>query len=181
MHCACCRRRRRRRRCRCLISCSFQPSSQALHACHCSCLRLVSLPVWGHPHTQLSTWDCGLACLQMVLNAVHRPQSRQALLTALDTRSVWTIDLALALADSGIRFLFCTRTIEVSADFSAIDYYTKDFEADSRRVVRCGCCLVQVDSACVPHQQFQLPVIFNSDRLNAGKTEALSECFTRCY
>jgi Guanylylate cyclase len=89
------------------------------------------------PHErQLTTWDCGVACLQMVMASLGHPQERDAILASLDTHSIWTVDLALQLQGWRVRFLMATRTTEVAPAYRAIDFYHKEFEADSQRVSR---------------------------------------------
>ena len=57
------------------------------------------------PHvSQCSNWDCGVACVQMVLRGLSREGERSSLLAALGTRSVWTIDLAMLLHRFGVRY-----------------------------------------------------------------------------
>ena len=89
------------------------------------------------PHErQLTSWDCGVACLQMVMASLGRPQQRDTILASLGTQSIWTVDLALQLQGWGVRFLMSTRATEVAPAYRAIDFYQKEFEADSQRVAR---------------------------------------------
>ncbi|KAG5190700.1 Guanylyl cyclase, partial [Tribonema minus] len=89
----------------------------------------------GH-QKQLSTWDCGVACLMMVLSSLNRDHTRDTLLAALGTNSVWTIDLALILHEHGICFHFLTRSTGVSPAYKGIAFYRSQFDADAARVTR---------------------------------------------
>lgn len=55
------------------------------------------------PHVQQrDSWDCGIACVLMVISGIcGRRYSYRHLQQLLDTKSVWTIDLALLLRRFG--------------------------------------------------------------------------------
>jgi Guanylylate cyclase len=93
--------------------------------------------LWKVPHyRQRTTWDCGVACVQMVLAGLHCSCDREQLLRSLATSSVWTIDLALLLHECGVHFEFCTKTVGCKAAYRSIDFYHKAFEQDADRVNR---------------------------------------------
>jgi hypothetical protein len=94
--------------------------------------------LWKVPHyRQRATWDCGVACVQMVLAGLNCCScDREQLLRSLATSSVWTIDLALLLHECGVRFEFCTKTVGCKAAYRSIDFYHKAFEQDADRVNR---------------------------------------------
>mmetsp|Transcript_82297 Transcript_82297/g.160583 ORF Transcript_82297/g.160583 Transcript_82297/m.160583 type:complete len:420 (-) Transcript_82297:206-1465(-) len=90
------------------------------------------------PHVrQHYSWDCGVACVRMVLSYLGNPRSSQELIDLLGTRSVWTIDLAVLLRRVGgpqLRFLFCTAALGAEDSHSELDMYRSDFDKDERRV-----------------------------------------------
>ena len=54
---------------------------------------------------QVKEWDCGLACVQMVLGTLgveEEQASHTVLRSRLASDSVWSIDLAYLLADFGV-------------------------------------------------------------------------------
>ncbi len=99
---------------------------------------------------QRSNWDCGLACVQMVLNAArtegHRQQEQDEgeMVTAQELearcsqdqvkRSVWTIDLCYLLRRYGVDFLFTTVTLGVDPSYAKEKFYARVLEGDSARV-----------------------------------------------
>lgn len=113
---------------------------------------------------QLSTWDCGLACLEMVFDwlGVRAGVDRQAILKSIPTRSVWSADLVRLLdqrlfADTPLnddgdddptdahtslpnsgnpkgRYLFCSQTLSVNDELDSFAYYQSTFESDRIRV-----------------------------------------------
>ncbi|CAM9936846.1 unnamed protein product, partial [Choristocarpus tenellus] len=87
------------------------------------------------PHiSQSCRWDCGVACVQMVLAGLGRHVERSSLLASLGTRSIWTVDLAMLLHRLGIRFMYCTRTVGVTEGYSKVNFYRSDFTDDTKRV-----------------------------------------------
>jgi Guanylylate cyclase len=93
--------------------------------------------LWKAPHyRQRTTWDCGVACVQMILAGLRCNCDREQLLRSLATSSIWTIDLALLLHECGVRFEFCTKTVGCKAAYRSIDFYHKAFEQDADRVNR---------------------------------------------
>ena len=72
--------------------------------------------LWRVPHVQQTeTWDCGLACARMAIEATGGPAvaERDALavaqrLTGIGQDSLWTIDVCCVLAHYGVRHCFCT-------------------------------------------------------------------------
>ena len=81
---------------------------------------------------QLSTWDCGLACAEMVLLAAALPAS--ALAAEHAERSVWTVDLAVLLAARGLRGLALhTAVAGVAEGHARLDFYER-LDRDRERV-----------------------------------------------
>ncbi|KAF9358401.1 hypothetical protein BGX26_001860 [Mortierella sp. AD094] len=121
----------------------------------------VSTPV---PHiNQESNWDCGLACVAMVSNALGARLSLAEVTMHCRVESVWTIDLAYLLrklsndqvsppptsllsrpqliipnlspgCDEGWDFTYYTSTIGVNSAHSKEKFYRKSFDDDQKRV-----------------------------------------------
>lgn len=100
---------------------------------------------------QQATWDCGIACLQMILTHVAAsapfsslsiPPSRDALLARVGTRSIWTIDLLYLLkpylTGSQRAVFLVTASPGVCVRHATLSYYTKagQFGVDRKRVLR---------------------------------------------
>ena len=108
------------------------------------------------PHVmQSETWDCGLACVAMVVQraflrggggaaAEEALQVRMggaggvlsSILQMAGTSSVWTIDLAYILRRCGIDCVFCTNTIGVDPNYLTISFYRGELQNDTSRVDR---------------------------------------------
>ncbi|KAF9934398.1 guanylyl cyclase domain-containing protein 1 [Linnemannia zychae] len=122
----------------------------------------VSTPV---PHiSQEEDWDCGLACVAMVANALGSRLSLAEVTLHCSVESVWTIDLAYILRKlsndqvnlptiqfskpsskfhvpnlspgrgEGWDFTYYTSTIGADAAHSKEKFYRKSFDDDQRRV-----------------------------------------------
>lgn len=98
----------------------------------CSGRHIVDLP---HVE-QCYTWDCGLACLSMVLRYFDIP-SQEVYTKDLDAQqcgeSVWTIDLAYIIARYTIPHRLCTVTLGANVDHASKSFYT-GFSKDEQRV-----------------------------------------------
>ncbi|KAI8853910.1 Guanylyl cyclase [Chytridium lagenaria] len=109
------------------------------------------LPRLAHtvPHvTQLDSWDCGLACLAMVLAGAHNsgliaddptktnPLSLRTIMEASGAgESVWTIDLAYIMRHFGIDdFTFYTSYIGVNLQYTGKHFYRESISNDRRRI-----------------------------------------------
>ncbi|KAL4452684.1 hypothetical protein ABPG75_008346 [Micractinium tetrahymenae] len=92
-----------------------------------------SLPV---PHIQQAyNWDCGLACVLMVLRALDMRQHHfGTLLDMCPTRSIWTIDLAHLLAKCGAAVQMMTVTLGANQTYSGEQFYAETMQDDFRRV-----------------------------------------------
>ncbi|KAF9914195.1 guanylyl cyclase domain-containing protein 1 [Lobosporangium transversale] len=119
----------------------------------------VSTPI---PHiNQENDWDCGLACVAMVANALGARLSLAEVAMHCKDESVWTIDLAYILRklsddqvsiprlnfskrlqipnlsprrDEGWDFTYYTSTIGADAAHSREKFYRKSFDDDQKRV-----------------------------------------------
>ena len=90
------------------------------------------------PIKQSSSWDCGLACVKMVLEAYNINYSDiDTVYSALDLNtSVWTIDLCYILKHYNISHIFRTCTIGVDKNYSNEPFYKDYYTDDSSRVQR---------------------------------------------
>uniref|UniRef100_A0A383VMI5 Guanylyl cyclase n=1 Tax=Tetradesmus obliquus TaxID=3088 RepID=A0A383VMI5_TETOB len=97
------------------------------------------LPGFIHPAvqhvSQQYSWDCGLACVLMVLRALGCTSCDMHQLRRLSqTTSVWTVDLAHLLARFGAAVTFCTITIGINGDYANEWFYMEHLEDDEKRV-----------------------------------------------
>ncbi|KNC96516.1 uncharacterized protein SPPG_08105 [Spizellomyces punctatus DAOM BR117] len=88
------------------------------------------------PHCQqLSSWDCGLACVSMVLSALGQKHSLMDLRKECPLESVWTIDLAYILRRFSVEdFTYYTSYIGVNWQYSSKEFYRDTWTLDRRRV-----------------------------------------------
>ncbi|KAJ8602679.1 hypothetical protein CTAYLR_004648 [Chrysophaeum taylorii] len=77
------------------------------------------------------TWDCGIACLQMVTGA-----SWEEVLGRCGTRSIWTVDLAQVLHGLEVRFVFATKTLGCDPAYKRLPFYSNDISTDEDRIRR---------------------------------------------
>ncbi|XP_010905388.1 guanylyl cyclase 1 isoform X2 [Elaeis guineensis] len=88
------------------------------------------------PHVrQLFNWDCGLACVLMVLKTLGIDHYNIHDLEKLCcTTSIWTVDLAYLLHEFSVSFSFFTVTLGVNPEFSAESFYREQLQDDVGRV-----------------------------------------------
>ncbi|CAL9187942.1 unnamed protein product [Musa hybrid cultivar] len=88
------------------------------------------------PHVrQRFDWDCGLACVLMVLRTIGLEQFDIHDLEKLcRTTSIWTVDLAYLLHKFSVDFSFLTVTLGANPDYSAESYYREQLQDDIGRV-----------------------------------------------
>ncbi|KAI3432758.1 hypothetical protein D9Q98_004298 [Chlorella vulgaris] len=108
----------------------------AAAAAHSTCLPAS----FSHrvPHyRQMHTWDCGVACVLMVLRALGSSRHHWGTLLELcPTHSIWTIDLAHLLAACGARCQLATVTLGANQAYSGAGFYAEHIQQDSARVER---------------------------------------------
>ncbi|KAL2940435.1 Protein GUCD1, partial [Bienertia sinuspersici] len=77
------------------------------------------------PHvSQLSNWDCGLACVLMVCETIGINNcSLDALEMLCGTKSIWTVDLAHLLQSFSVIFSYFTVTLGANPNFSVESFY----------------------------------------------------------
>ncbi|AQK99362.1 guanylyl cyclase 1 [Zea mays] len=81
---------------------------------------------WQVPHVQQTfTWDCGLACVLMVLRTlgIDCCDGIADLERLCHTTSIWTVDLAYLLNKFSVSFSFCTVTLGANPQYSAESFY----------------------------------------------------------
>lgn len=89
------------------------------------------------PHVQQAfTWDCGLACVLMVLRTlgVDCCDGIADLGKLCHTTSIWTVDLAYLLHKFRVSFSFFTVTIGANPQYSAETFYREQLQEDIDRV-----------------------------------------------
>ncbi|KAK9282674.1 hypothetical protein L1049_010894 [Liquidambar formosana] len=88
------------------------------------------------PHIkQLCTWDCGLACVLMVLKTIGINDCNiQALGELCHTTSIWTVDLAYLLHKFSVNFSYFTVTVGANPNFSDEIFYKEQLPNDLVRV-----------------------------------------------
>ncbi|KAJ4883404.1 guanylyl cyclase 1 [Raphanus sativus] len=88
------------------------------------------------PHVhQLASWDCGLACVLMVLRATGITTcSIQDLADICSTNSIWTVDLAYLLQRFCVEFSYCTITFGANPNYSIEEFYKEQLPEDLLRV-----------------------------------------------
>jgi hypothetical protein len=91
------------------------------------------------PHVvQKFDWDCGIACIQMILLQLGQILDASALFGELPIlgvpESVWTIDLANILRHFKIDCVYYTVTCGVDPGYQDETYYRDDFKAEQSRV-----------------------------------------------
>jgi len=73
---------------------------------------------------QSRPWDCGVACVQMVLAYLGTPRTLDELLELAGTNSIWTVDLAWLLArtaPAGTMCLLCTTALGAADTHAELD------------------------------------------------------------
>ncbi|KAH9301561.1 hypothetical protein KI387_013144, partial [Taxus chinensis] len=90
------------------------------------------------PHVrQLCSWDCGLACVLMVLRALDiQDCDMKSLAKLCSTTSIWTVDLAHLLRRFSINVAFLTVTIGANPHFALETFYKEHMVEDGERVNR---------------------------------------------
>ncbi|KAG1682430.1 Protein GUCD1 [Nymphon striatum] len=87
---------------------------------------------------QKYNWDCGVACVMMVINAQARADLNNHFKEICEEegfeKSVWTIDLCYLLKRYNMNFLFCSTRLGVDPDFSKMTYYGSMLKTHTTRV-----------------------------------------------
>lgn len=86
---------------------------------------------------QCFDWDCGLACVAMVLCSVGVTRASLPILHAMaSSRSIWTIDLAVLLRHFGVDVSLFTTTLGVDPSYAHEAFYADALPEDGLRVER---------------------------------------------
>ncbi|KAG7608259.1 Protein GUCD1 [Arabidopsis suecica] len=101
--------------------------------------RDAGLPSSSHmdvPHVhQLASWDCGLACVLMVLRASGIAScTLEDLAEICSTNSIWTVDLAYLLQKFCVEFSYYTITFGANPNYSIEEFYKEQLPEDLVRV-----------------------------------------------
>ncbi|GMP23201.1 hypothetical protein CsSME_00000885 [Camellia sinensis var. sinensis] len=84
---------------------------------------------------QQCTWDCGLACVLMVLRTLGIGNCDiQELGELCNTTSIWTVDLAYLLQNFSVHFSYFTVTLGANPNFSVETFYKEQLPNDLVRV-----------------------------------------------
>jgi len=88
------------------------------------------------PHCkQHFSWDCGLACVLMILKAAGPHLcDYQTLRRMCPTTSIWTVDLAHLMRRFGLEVLFFTITLGPNPAYVNESFYMEHMQEDERRV-----------------------------------------------
>ncbi|XP_055862280.1 protein GUCD1-like isoform X1 [Biomphalaria glabrata] len=86
---------------------------------------------------QCYTWDCGLACVSMILRMLNEPCD-DVYTNDLDSlqcgESIWTIDLAYILTRHNVDSCLYTISVGVDSAHGKKSFYSKNFTVDELRV-----------------------------------------------
>ncbi|KAK7305817.1 hypothetical protein VNO77_43729 [Canavalia gladiata] len=111
----------------------FQQSSSNIDSHPPSLRRSLFIEV---PHiNQIYTWDCGLACVLMVLETIGVNNCDiEALAELCLTTSIWTVDLAFLLQRFSIPFSYFTVTFGANPNYCVESFYKEELPNDLVRV-----------------------------------------------
>ncbi|RKP39233.1 Guanylyl cyclase [Dimargaris cristalligena] len=89
------------------------------------------------PHImQWYSWDCGLACVCMILHYYGLTQfNMEDLLRYCKCESIWTIDVAFILRKFlGVDFTYYTRYLGINPEYAGNTFYQDTIDEDQQRV-----------------------------------------------
>lgn len=108
-----------------------QPNNKASHPPSLRRSQFIEIP---HIN-QIYTWDCGLACVLMVLKTIGvNNYDIQALADLCCTTSIWTVDLAYLLQRFSVAFSYFTVTFGANPNYSVESFYKEELPNDLVRV-----------------------------------------------
>ncbi|XP_065172524.1 protein GUCD1 [Atheta coriaria] len=105
-------------------------------------LPMLRRTVWHEVrhHRQRYAWDCGLACVQMVLPEQHARQLETNFHSICQdegiAKSTWTIDLCYILRRFALPHAFYTLTLGAHTGYKQAAFYSSIFASDEDRVNR---------------------------------------------
>ncbi|KAI8084621.1 Guanylyl cyclase [Halteromyces radiatus] len=89
------------------------------------------------PHVMQNTnWDCGLACVAMLLGGMNLNLTLNELMQQCAVESVWTIDLAFLLRKYVGDFTYYTSYFGSRKEYQDDSFYQANFDQDELRVNR---------------------------------------------
>lgn len=103
---------------------------------------------------QVDAWDCGLACIQMVIGWLNndtcnitqeeKEVQREWMMSSVKAKSLWTIDLVVLLQNmldldtsnnlTSSSYLFCSKQFGIDESYNNFHYYKDAFSEDEIRV-----------------------------------------------
>ncbi|KAI8339516.1 Guanylylate cyclase-domain-containing protein [Chlamydoabsidia padenii] len=87
------------------------------------------------PHIMQDThWDCGLACVAMLLQGMNVKTSSKDLAKQCTVESIWTIDLAYLLGKYATDFTYYTSYFGSRKEYQMDSFYKANFDEDELRV-----------------------------------------------
>jgi hypothetical protein len=115
------------------------------------------------------TYDCGLACVSMVLKLLRLPAPSLSELVALAPgRNIWTIDLLLLLSSLGApRLVFYTALAGVDPAHAALPYYERALSAEGERA-RLARAFAAARAQGIAVEERRLPLEHMLARLGCG-------------
>ncbi|CAI9759721.1 unnamed protein product [Fraxinus pennsylvanica] len=125
------------------------------------------------PHiNQLRTWDCGLACVLMVLRTLGIYNCNiQELEELCSTTSIWTVDLAYLLQKFSVRFSYCTVTLGANPNFYVETFYKEQLPND---LVRVNMLFQEARKAGINIERRSVSADEISERILSGKYIAIA-------
>jgi len=94
-------------------------------------------------------WDCGLACLRMVLRRALGPVTDKKFDNVCKKlgfgTNVWTIDLANILTYFKVNYMYYTETFGVDDSYQENSFYQDNFKVDELRVNHLFACADALD------------------------------------
>jgi len=97
--------------------------------CHKEAAQFIEVPRVN----QLSSWDCGLACISMALRTIGI-ETIDALADLCCTNNIWTVDLAYLLQKFSVKFSYYTVTLGANPGYSDETFYKDQLPTDVVRV-----------------------------------------------
>ncbi|KAF6037001.1 GUCD1 [Bugula neritina] len=116
---------------------------------------------------QQANWDCGLACVKMVLKSLNKDLDLMPKYIE-DIRlyhSVYTIDLAYILSKYGFQCTLYTLSCEVDTGHAALPFYKSSFRNDKERIDNLFIEALQFGISCI---QEHLTIARVSELLEVG-------------
>ena len=99
---------------------------------------------WEHARTikpkvrhirQRKAWDCGLACVQMIIRLHSDNSTWQEIYLTCRTSSIWTIHLSSALLQRGVPHVITTTCAGVNQDLESLSFYRDHIQKEEKDVM----------------------------------------------